>query len=127
MCIRDRKGTKRYYDILVQNESKPQFCIKWNSALSHNINWYTTFGTQKIHEVKLKWFQICLVHMILTTNGTLKRIKVINEVCAFCNAHNKNIPHLFWRCNIVQHFWSMFETFPNEKRITGCDKYETER
>ena len=48
------------------------------------------------------------------------------QKCTVCNTHSENIPHLFWRCNIVQHFWSMFETFSNEKRITS-DKYETER
>ena len=34
-----------------------------------------------------------------------------------CNAHNEEIPHLFWKCDIVQHLWSMFETFVNEKCI----------
>ena len=43
-------------------------------------------------------------------------MKVTNgESCTFCNAHNENIPHQFRRCDIVQHFWSMFETFMNEK------------
>ena len=34
-----------------------------------------------------------------------------------CNAHNEEIPHLFWKCDVVQHLWSMFETFVNEKCI----------
>ena len=38
-----QKGTKSYYDILVENKSKPKRCIKWNSVLSNNINWPTTF------------------------------------------------------------------------------------
>ena len=61
-----------------------------------------------MHEVKLKWFQIFLVHRILTTNVTLKRMEVTNdEKCTLCNAHNENNPHLFCRCDTVQHFWLM--------------------
>ena len=45
-------------------------------------------------------------------------MKVKNgERCTFCNAHNENIPHLFWRCNIVQNCWSLFETSVSEKCI----------
>ena len=47
-----QKGTKSYYDILVENKSKPKCCIKWNSILSNNINWPTTFyKIQKILEM----------------------------------------------------------------------------
>ena len=61
-----RKGTKSYYDILAESESKPKCYIKWNSTLSNNINSYTTFyKIWKIHEVKLKWFQVNLVHRFL--------------------------------------------------------------
>ena len=69
-----QKRIKRYDDILAENKSKPKCCIKWYSVLSNNINWYTTFyKIPKIHEVKLKWFQIPLGHRILATNVTLKR------------------------------------------------------
>ena len=123
-----QKGTKSYYDILVENKSKPKWCIKWNSVLSNSINWPTTFyKIWKIHEIKLKWFQICLVHRIFAINITLKRMKVTNnEKCTFCNKHNESIPHLFWSCNIVQHFWFMFETFVNEKSINMINMKLTE-
>ena len=49
---KEQKGTRGYYDILVENKSKPKCCIKWNSVLSNNINWPKTFyKIQKIHEV----------------------------------------------------------------------------
>ena len=35
----------------------------------------------------------------------------------FCSAHNENIPHLFRRCNNVQHFLLTFETFLNKKCV----------
>ena len=43
MMCKVYEGTNVYYDILVENESKPKCCIKWNSTLSNNINWYTAF------------------------------------------------------------------------------------
>ena len=43
MMCKVYEGTNVYYDILVENESKPKCCIKWNSTLSKNINWYTAF------------------------------------------------------------------------------------
>ena len=47
-----------------------------------------------------------------------KRIKVTNdEKWTFCNAHNETVSHLFWRCDIVQHLWLMFEALVNEKCI----------
>ena len=78
IIVKTQIGTKGYYDILDQNKSKPKCCIKWNSVLSNNINWPTTFyqKKKKKKKVKVKCFQIRLVHRILTTNVTLNRMKV---------------------------------------------------
>ena len=43
MMCKVYEGTNVYYDTLVENESKPKCCIKWNSTLSKNIYWYTAF------------------------------------------------------------------------------------
>ena len=57
----------------------------------------------------------------------LKRMTLTNnEKCTFCNTHNETIPCLFWSCNIVQHFWLMFETFVNEKCINMINMKLTE-
>ena len=80
MIIRKlQKGTKSYYDILVESESKPKCYIKWNSTLSNNINWYTTFHKiWKLHEVKLKWFQVSLVHrFLLQTSQMLREVPFV--------------------------------------------------
>ena len=67
------------------------------------------------------------MHRFLTTNITLKRMKVTNnEKYTFCNTHSETIPHLFWSCDIVQHFWLMFETFVNEKCIIMTNMKLTE-
>ena len=39
------------------------------------------------------------------------------EVRTFCNEHSENIPHLFRRCDMVQHIWLMFEKFVNGKFV----------
>ena len=43
MMCKVYEGTNVYYAILVENESKPKCCFKWNSTLSKNIYWYTAF------------------------------------------------------------------------------------
>ena len=69
-------------------------------------------GTAKLSKL------IRLVHKILATNVTLKRMKFTDdEKCTFSSARNENIPHLLWKCDIVQDFWSMSERFVNEKYI----------
>ena len=78
------------------------YCITILTGIQH----FTKL--KKIHEVKQKKIQIRSFHRILATNVTLKRMKVTNdERCTFSNAHNENTPHLFWRCDIIQHFWSV--------------------
>ena len=47
-----QKGTKGYYDILVENKNKPKCCKKWNSTLPNNIIGHTaTNKIQNVHEV----------------------------------------------------------------------------
>ena len=48
----------------------------------------------KIHEVKLKRFQILLNHRILATNVTLEKV-TNDEICTYWNAHKENIPICF--------------------------------
>lgn len=49
---------------------------KWIIQLSKDIDWDTTFYTiQKIHQVKLKWFQVLLIHGILQQTQCLKKWK----------------------------------------------------
>ena len=97
-CV--QKGAKMYYDIMIlSNESKdPKCCITWNDKLNIEINWKTTFAkVQRIREVKIKWFQIRIVHRIIATNVVLSCIGVQNdERCSFCRKERENIQHLFW-------------------------------
>ena len=60
-----QKGSRFYYEVLMQNINKPNCCVKWEAKLNKDINWCITF---KIQEIKLKWFQIRLVHRIIATS-----------------------------------------------------------
>jgi hypothetical protein len=73
-CIHAQvKGTKSYYNKLTENEKAPNCCSKWETKLGEQIDWNSCFYKIKhIREVKLKWFQIRLLHRILATNIVFK-------------------------------------------------------
>ena len=59
------KGAKVYYNQLLSSESKPNCCAKWEHKFSDKINWKKIFKQiQQIKEVKLRWFQMPIVHII---------------------------------------------------------------
>ena len=107
------KGTKCYYDILIQNGKSPNCCSKWEIKLGEGIDWKACFKkTKKIQEVKLKWFQIRLLHRVLATNIVLKEMGIAQDVlCSFCNLEGDIIQHCMWRCQHVKLFWNKLEGF----------------
>ena len=71
-----QKGSRLYYEVLTQSINKPNCCDKWEAKLNKDINWCITFKKmQQIQETKLKWFEIRLVHRIITTNVVTAHIK----------------------------------------------------
>ena len=106
-----KKGARTYYDILIQNDNKPNCCEKWDTKLGIKINWDVTFNKiHKIKEIKIRWFQIRITHRILATNSTLLYMGLTgSNVCTFCKTCQENIQHIFWRCEVVQSFWQQLE------------------
>ncbi|XP_076453470.1 uncharacterized protein LOC143288729 [Babylonia areolata] len=101
------KGSKLYYDILIDNGVHPQCCSKWDEKLNIVHDWRKCFlYICKIPDVKLKWFQIRIVHRCLGTNVILKEMGVLNnDLCSFCNTMKDSIRHMFWQCTTIQRFW----------------------
>jgi len=67
-----QKGSPLYYEVLTQSINKPNCYDKWEAKLNKDNNWCITFKKmQQIQEIKLKWFQIRLVHRIIATNVVL--------------------------------------------------------
>ena len=43
-------------------------------------------------------------------------MKIANsDRCTFCDVENECLQHLFWSCDIVQHFWKPFQDLINNK------------
>ena len=100
------KGTQFYYDVLTEDGKSLNCCSKWEIKLGEGTDWKACFKkTKKIQEVKLKWFQIRLLHRILTTNIVLKEMGIAQDVlCNFSNLERDSIQHCMWRCQHVKLF-----------------------
>ena len=52
---------------------------------------------QQIKEIKLKWFQIRLVHRIIATNVVLMHMGIENDItCSFCQQERDSINHIYF-------------------------------
>ena len=61
---------------------------------------------QKIQEMKLKWFQIRLLHRILTTNIVFLKKGITQSVlCDFCNLERDSLQHCMCGC---EHNYEIF-------------------
>ena len=107
--------------MLIQTDSKPNCCDKWDYELNLDINWNITFKKiQKIGEIKLKWFQIRLVHRILATNVVLMHMGVENDItCSFCKKEQDAINHIFLRCASIKPFWELLQMAMNVRGVNA--------
>ena len=75
-----------------------------------------TIYVHKIQDVRLKWFQLRILHRCLGTNVVLKQMGIAkDENCTFCNSNKDSIEHIFWDCNHVQNFWTELKKIIGEK------------
>ena len=83
---------------------------KWNKNIGISAkDWLKSFHFLKIttSDTKLHWFQIRILHNILTTNRTVSKFMLNQtDMCEFCGSHSETIQHLMWNCTKVQHFWN---------------------
>ena len=69
-----KKGAKKYYEIIIQNLNKPNCCSKWENQLGKTIEWTQIFNkTDEIKDIKLRWFQLRILHRILGTKVIFKK------------------------------------------------------
>ena len=75
--------------------------------VTKDIDWCITFKKmQQIQEIKLKWFQIKLIHRIIATNVVLIEMGIENVITwSFCRKERDSIYHIFWSCTHVTSFW----------------------
>ena len=107
--LKDKKGSRRFYDILA-HVGETGVTNRWGNQFG-NINdkeWKLYNSSIKdIKEVKLADFQYKINNKILVTNSFLFKIKKINNNgCSYCNEHGETIEHLFSSCTKVKYFWN---------------------
>ena len=67
--------------------------------------------------MKLKWFQIELVHRLTATNVVLAHMGIETDItCSFCRKERDSINHIFWSCTYVSSFREQFQIVLN----AGC-------
>ena len=91
------------------------------NKLQRNIPWQSCFHQlNTIYDVKMKQFQMRIMHTIIGTNVMLKEMGVTNNSkCSFCLTAKDAIQHIFWECQHRQQFWIRFLVLLKEK-CTSC-------
>lgn len=111
------KGSKPYYDIIIEDNNRPKCCKTWDEKLDTLNDWKHCFlYLNNVSDIKLKWLQMRILHRCLGTNIILKEMGVVNsDMCSFCNNAKDSIRHIFWQCTVTQGFWKSFVDTLNEK------------
>ena len=110
--LKDKKGSRRFYDILA-HVGEMGVTNRWGNQFG-NINdkeWKLYNSSVKdIKEVKLADFQYKINNKILVTNSFLFKIKKINSNgCSYCNEYGETIKHLFLNCSKLKDFWNSLQ------------------
>ena len=91
----------------------PKSQLRWNTVVENvNINWNNIYSISAkcCNNTKLHWFQYRILHRILATNYLLTKMNTKqSDQCTFCLAEPEKVEHLFWHCNVVNHFWQNIE------------------
>ena len=122
------KGSKIYYDILIEDNTQPNCCAKWNDRLNVENDWNKCFlNLHKLSDTNLKWFQARIIHRCLATNVILQQMGITNnDRCNFCNIAKDSISHTFWNCHIIKTFWEEFTMEVNNLCINATNLRLTE-
>ena len=111
-----KEGGKIIQAILQKSNVQPSAVTKWNNVFE-NLNWFKIFKQySKFHDIKLKWFQLRILHRLLPTRKYLYNCKIIDDpMCNICQVETQTIQHLFWDCEIVKKFWNDFNQLLTSK------------
>jgi len=111
------RGARTFYDVLSVTSRQPNCCEKWELKFEKQLPWNKIFKKiNMIKDIKLKWFQIRIVHRIIATNITLFSMHIApDDKCTFCGHERESIEHVFWNCVKVQQFWQQLQVVLNAK------------
>ena len=107
--MKAKRGASNIYEIFIENKIESKGSKKWAEAVGlSEEDWISGFSFLKFttKDTKLRWFQLRILHSILTTNRSASKfIEGQTDLCTFCNNHSETIKHLFWDCENVKIFW----------------------
>lgn len=120
--IKNSRGCRTIYDILIKKDILPTSTIKWEREVNFLIapDWKKFFKLpfKVTKNSNLLWFQIRLIHRILPTNYLLTKMNIKeNDQCTFCLNETETLIHLFCHCRHVQTFWIDFKKLLSLKNI----------
>ena len=116
------KGNKTVQETLARSEIVSTGVQKWNTKVDIELDWKKVFRKCKTttKDMRLRWFQLRLLHRIVPTNKFLHLCKLVDSpLCTFCNQEEETISHLFWDCHVAQKFWTDFVNLLKSKCV-GC-------
>ena len=84
MINRNKNVSRVLYNQMLSNSDTSGGYKNWEIKLNKEVKWDKIFEyTNKINEIKLKWFQIRICHRILVTNTILESMGI--EQSNSCN------------------------------------------
>ena len=110
MINRNKNVSRVLYNQMLSNSDTSGGYKNWEVKLNKEVKWDKIFEyTNKINEIKLKWFQIRICHRILVTNTILESMGIEqSNSCNFCNNDKDSVYHYLWLCPSTQIFWRDF-------------------
>lgn len=121
--LRCNKGSRLIYESLKACNSTPTCVKKWSEHFE-DLDWKRIFDKifKTTSDTSIRWFQFRVVHRILVTNKSLKRMKIkADDKCTFCNALPESIEHLLYECIHVSSFWNKLLNWIKSK-CKHCDR-----
>ena len=123
ILCKDKKGSRRFYDILISNKEPTLPVQSWVNSVGNitQEEWNKiNTETKKIKEVKLKDFQFKVNNHIIVTKSFLFKInKVDNDRCSYCNQDSETKSHIFYNCSKIKEFWATLQNWlQTEANIT---------
>ena len=114
VLLKSKKLLKDMYDILNINKSLPTSKHTWN--LKYNFNEDTwkniyQFPFKKTIGTTLQWFQVRIVHRILSNRHFPRKIKIKdNPFCLYCS-QEETLTHMLWACPNTQSIITELKTW----------------
>ena len=113
LIMNNKKVASAIYRVMLEPHKEFKGHTRWSNSVQITLDqWQNCFKTLKSisRDTKLRWFQLRIMHHILTTNRSVSKYnKEQSHVCQFCSAHSETIHHLFWKCDEVRTFWNQLE------------------